>query len=99
VRRVPVHTFHTQRCPGSRVTPESNDANAGIDEPVSAGAVLSGRGQRAGGGSLDPSTQPNPVEPSGLGTSTGALEEAGPTVLVAVEDTERSVDAVHTALR
>ena len=83
--------------PASKVLPPGHPA--GIDEPISAGAVLSGRGQRAGGGSLDPLMQTNPVHRPGVDTSAAEVETAGPTVLVAVEDTEGSVNAVRTAHR
>jgi len=76
---------------------------AGTDAPISAGAVLSGRGQRAGGGSLGPSEPVDrPTEPVSVATAVTPVtdvEASGPTVLIAVEDTEESVNAVRTAHR
>jgi len=75
---------------------------AGTDAPISAGAVLSGRGQRAGGGSLGPMTM---SEGDGVSPSTpieGGLrsaESSSPAVLVAVEGDEDSVRTLRVAHR
>lgn len=71
----------------------------GIDEPISAGAVLSGSGQRAGGGSLDPAIHSKPIHRPSADTSGVEIGALGPKVLVAVEDTDESVNALRTAHR
>lgn len=70
---------------------------AGADNFVSAGAVLSGRGQ-GGGGSLAPDLQVH-----GRSATERSIEETStvhvPTIMIAVEDSEESVAAVRTAHR
>ncbi len=78
----------------SKVSPP--DRAAGIDESMSAGTALSSHGQRAEDGSRDPS---NPVHTPMVDTSEAQPDASGPTVLVAVEDTDESVNAVRTAHR
>lgn len=75
---------------------------ATTDAPISAGAVLSGRGQRAGGGSLGPTARSaavaeSPAAPPEDGQPT--VESSSPTVLVAVEDDEHSVRTLRVAHR
>lgn len=72
---------------------------AGTDAPISAGAVLSGRGQQAGGGSLSPMTMSeggqSPSAP--MEGQRPSDEVSSPTVLVAVEDDDVSVRALRVA--
>jgi len=73
---------------------------AGTDALISAGAVLSGRGQRAGGGSLGPvAMSEGGVEPlsSPIEDGRGPGEGNSPTILVAVEDDDDSVRTLRVA--
>jgi len=77
---------------------------AGSGHFVSAGAVLSGRGQGRGGGSLASDLQVRAREPDSTVEGDGvSIEETStgdvPTIMIAVEDSEESVDAVRTAHR